>query len=120
MQHGVTPTSTIRAGGSEVTFINVFDVDPERQAELVDLLERAAEETMRRLPGFISASIHRSLDGTKVANYMQWESTAAFEATFADSGAQAQRTRIAAVATGYQLTPYEVSSIHEGAAQRQA
>src|SRR5919108_1366628 len=112
MQHGVTPTSTIHVGGSEVTFINVFDVDPERQAELVDLLEGAAKETMSRLPGFISASIHRSLDGTKVVNYMQWESTAAFEASFQDEGAQAQRARIAAVVAGYDLAPYEVSSIH--------
>jgi quinol monooxygenase YgiN len=115
MSDSDTPTGTIRLGGSEVTLINVFTVAPERQAELVDLLEGAAEQTMRRLPGFISASIHRSLDGTRVVNYMQWESEAAFEASFQDEGAQAQRARIGAVVAGYDLAPYEVSSIHQAA-----
>jgi heme-degrading monooxygenase HmoA len=35
---------------------------------------------MRHLPGFISASIHRSADGTKVINYAQWRSQADFDA----------------------------------------
>ena len=63
-----------------VTLINVFTVDPERQQPLVDLLVRATDETMSKLPGFISANIHRSLDGTRVTNYAQWRSQADFEA----------------------------------------
>lgn len=35
---------------------------------------------MRHLPRFISANAHRSLDGTKVINYAQWESQEAFTA----------------------------------------
>jgi heme-degrading monooxygenase HmoA len=35
---------------------------------------------MKQLPGFVSASIHRSVDGTKVVNYAQWRSKADFEA----------------------------------------
>ena len=35
---------------------------------------------MRHLPGFVSASIHRSFDGAKVVNYAQWRSRADFEA----------------------------------------
>jgi heme-degrading monooxygenase HmoA len=121
--HATTPdaaASTIRAGGSGVTLINVFSVDPEHQAELIDLLGQAAERVMRRQPGFISANMHRSLDGTRVVNYMQWESMAAFEATFDDPEAQAQRARIGAVAAGYEMAPYEVSSVHHGPGQAQA
>jgi heme-degrading monooxygenase HmoA len=35
---------------------------------------------MKHAPGFVSANIHRSLDGKKVVNYAQWESKEAFEA----------------------------------------
>ena len=57
-----------------VTLINVFTVDPERQQQLIDLLTRATEESVRNAPGFISARLHRSLDGTKVTMYAQWRS----------------------------------------------
>ncbi len=56
-----------------VTHINVFTVDPGRQQELIDSLT----ETVRvasTLAGWVSASIHASLDGTKVTNYVQFES----------------------------------------------
>ena len=72
--------ATIEKGRSLMTLVNVFTVKPENQAELVDVLVQATDETMKHLPGFISATIHRSLDGTKVVNYAQWRSKADFEA----------------------------------------
>lgn len=71
---------TIETGRPILTLINVFTVEPESQLELTDLLVRATQETMRTLPGFVSASIHRSLDGKRVVNYAQWRSRADFEA----------------------------------------
>ncbi len=62
------------------TFINIFTVSPENQAELVALLTRATESTVRLAPGFISASLHRSLDGAKVAMYAQWRSLEDYDA----------------------------------------
>ena len=35
---------------------------------------------MKNMPGFISASIHKSFDGHKVINYAQWRSREDFEA----------------------------------------
>src|SRR6266478_3145253 len=55
-----------------ITFINVFNVDPEKQQQLVNLLIQATESSVRQVPGFISATLHRSLDGTKVTMYAQW------------------------------------------------
>jgi len=72
--------STIEKGRNILTLINVFTVAPEKQQDLVDLLTEATQKTMRHLPGFISANIHRSLDGSKVVNYAQWKSKADFEA----------------------------------------
>jgi quinol monooxygenase YgiN len=72
--------SIIAKGGNVFTLINVFTVEPEKQRQLVAVLVEATDKTMKNLPGFISANIHRSLDGKKVVNYAQWESMAAFEA----------------------------------------
>ena len=72
--------ATIDTGRKLMTLVNVFTVSPDKQGELADLLVRATDETMRHLPGFISATIHRSVDGTKVINYAQWRSQADFEA----------------------------------------
>ena len=55
-----------------MTVINVFTVAPEHQARLVDLLRRATESSVRHVPGFVAAALHRSLDGTKVTMYAQW------------------------------------------------
>ncbi len=60
----------IRANTGVVTQINVFTVKPERQVELVAVLEKAPE-IAREVPGWISASVHKSYDGTQVTNYAQ-------------------------------------------------
>jgi quinol monooxygenase YgiN len=65
---------TISTNATVVTVINVFTVAPENQARLIELLTRATESTVSRLPGFISASLHRSVDGAKVTMYAQWRS----------------------------------------------
>jgi quinol monooxygenase YgiN len=72
--------STINKGSDVLTLVNVFTVEPSKQDELVQVLTDATEQTMKHLPGFVSANIHRSLDGTRVVNYAQWASVAAFEA----------------------------------------
>ena len=70
----------ISTTNSVVTLINVFTVDPTNQHRLVELLTRATEVSVRHAPGFVSASLHRSLDGTKVTMYAQWRSVADYEA----------------------------------------
>ena len=62
------------------TLVNVFKVEPEKQDELAQILINATEQTMKHLPGFISATMHKSFDGKKVVNYAQWESQKDFEA----------------------------------------
>ena len=41
---------------------------------------------MRRAPGFVSASLHRSTDGTKVTMYAQWRSIEHYQAMRQDAG----------------------------------
>ena len=105
------PTSTIRTGAELVTVVNGFDVAAERQRDLIVLLDRATEDVMRHRPGFVFANIHRSLDGTRVANYAQWESMEAFQATMGDPAARSHveaTTEFATASPGL----YEVASVH--------
>ena len=63
-----------------ITLINVFIVEPSNQQTLVDLLVRATDEFVSRAPGFVSSTLHRSLDGTKVTMYAQWNRAEDYEA----------------------------------------
>ena len=69
-----------------ITLINVFTVEPPNQQRLVDLLVRATDGFVSRAPGFVSSTLHRSLDGTKVTMYAQWSSTEDYEAMRRDPG----------------------------------
>jgi len=72
--------TTISPNRKLVTLINVFTVEPGNQQGLLELLARATETSVRHAPGFISASLHRSLDGTKVTMYAQWRSVEDYQA----------------------------------------
>ena len=106
--------STIAPGQGVLTFINVFTVEPDRQQALVDLLTAAAERTFRHLPGFVSANIHRSLDGRKVVNYAQWRSKADFDAMRANPEAR-RHVQAAAASAPFEPVFCEVSSVIEPA-----
>jgi len=107
-------TTTIDAGAPLVTLINVFTVDPADQQRLVELWQHATDDVMRHLPGFISANIHRSLDGTKVVNYAQRQSREAFAAMLANPDASAFLTQLAEIATPAPVL-CEVVSVHHAA-----
>ena len=88
----------ILQGRDVVTLINTFTVMPGKQQDVIDLLTRITETTMRHLPGFISASVHRSPDGKHVANYVQWETEADFQAMFHNVEAAAHMDEVSALA----------------------
>jgi heme-degrading monooxygenase HmoA len=103
--------TVIRADAELVTLINVFTVEPERQQELVDLLNRATDQVMRHRPGFVSANIHASLDGTRVANYAQWRSRDDFSAMLADPVAQEHMRHASCIGAADPML-YSVSAVH--------
>ena len=70
--------TAIVADSQLTTAVTVFVVAPEHQQQLVDILLRAAEVVCRQ-PGFVSINIHKSVDGTQVLSYSQWESRQAFD-----------------------------------------
>ncbi len=104
--------TTITAHGTSVTLINVFTVEPDRARELAEVLSIATDAVMQHIPGFISANIHLSLDGTRVANYGQWQTMAALEAMRQNPAAQEHMATAAALATSFDPHLYTVESVH--------
>jgi quinol monooxygenase YgiN len=96
-----------------VTLINVFTVAPHEQQRLVEVLVDATQAVMRKQPGFVSANIHRSLDGTRVTNYAQWRSRGAFEAMLQNQEAAEHMGEAASIAERFEPHLYEVSFVDE-------
>lgn len=86
-----------------VTVIFSFATVPARQQELIDLMIDALETTTKHQPGFVSASFHKSLDGTRVFNYAQWRTQAEYEAF-----AQSPQDR----AIGVKLAQFQLLEVH--------
>ena len=57
-----------------VTFINIFTVKPEKQQQALQNIQRVYQEVVRIQPGFISAELLQSNDGTRVTAIARWES----------------------------------------------
>jgi len=68
---------------------------------------------MNGMPGFVSANLHESLDGTKVVNYAQWRSKEDFEAMFQNPEAAAHMGEAAKIAEKFEPHLYEVSFVDE-------
>lgn len=103
--------TTIRTEQQLVTLINVFTVEPERQQELVNFLARITVSIINKQSGYISANIHKSLDGTRVTNYAQWRSQADFEAMLRNPEAKEHMQQAMRIATKAEPTLYEVAYI---------
>jgi quinol monooxygenase YgiN len=101
-----------------ITLVNVFKVDPDRQAELVALLQEVTDRVMSRMPGFVSASLHSSLDGKSVVNYVQWESREAWEAAIRKPEAREHIAVIESIVRSVEPVLYRLVSVHRAQAGR--
>jgi len=99
--------TTISKDQQVLTLINVFTVDPAKQRELIALLTQATQASVRHVPGFVSASLHRGLDGTRVVMYAQWRSRADYEAMRRNPSASPYMEQALALAR-FELGMYEV------------
>lgn len=101
--------TTIKTGRDIMTLVNVFTVEPERQQELLDVLIEATDQVISKMPGFISANFHRSLDGTRVVNYAQWRRREDLEAMLRHPDARPHLQAASAIATA---EPYIYEVVH--------
>jgi heme-degrading monooxygenase HmoA len=63
----------IRADHQPVTQITLVQPEPGKEDEALALMTERAQ-FMARQAGFISISLHRSLDRKRIVNYIQWQS----------------------------------------------
>ena len=105
---------TIDANSDVATLINIFEVEPEKQAELAKFLSEAADKVFRHQPGFVSVSIHCSLDGARIVNYAQWGSKQDIDRVLKNPEAQALSKQASAVAKSVSPAVYKVNSVYVG------
>jgi heme-degrading monooxygenase HmoA len=55
----------IQIGKQPITQITIIESEPEKQADALSIMTERAR-FMARQPGFISISLHRSLDGRRI------------------------------------------------------
>src|SRR6202049_2494993 len=101
---------SISINNNFLTLINVFTVQPHDQQKLIDLLTLATESSVIKLEGFISASLHRSIDGSKVTMYAQWRSMEDYQKMHSNPGASPYLTQALKMAK-FEPGTYEVAQI---------
>jgi quinol monooxygenase YgiN len=103
--------TVIRADDGTFAMINVFDVEPDNQKELAEVLSESAEKFIRHRPGCLSVNILSSIDGKRVTYFAQWRSKADIKATMSDPDVQIGRNKAAELAKP-DPHAYTVYSVH--------
>jgi len=105
--------TTLSTDSGVVTLINTFTVAPENVDDLLEVLSRSTEQTMRHMPGFISANFHVADDRRHIANYAQWRSKADFEAMLKSPAAQKHMKDAVSIAKSAQPVIYSLCQTYE-------
>ena len=66
--------TTTNQNSSEIILINIFTVEPQKQQQAAEKIAEIYKTFVSKQPGFISARVQKSLNGTKVAATAQWQS----------------------------------------------
>lgn len=89
----------IRAGDSVVTFDQVWTLaGREAQSRWLEVMHDSVH-ILQAKPGFVSMTLHSSLDGTRIAVYAQWTSRETLQAAISDPEAVAAHDRMAEIGT---------------------
>jgi quinol monooxygenase YgiN len=106
--------STISAEERLMTYINVFHCKPENQQALSAAIHKETDEVVRHMPGFISANVHCSVDGSRVTNYAQWSELAAFQEHIRSEAGRALILELHKYADNVDVHVYQVDWIMSG------
>ncbi len=99
----------IVSGAEYATFINTFRCEPANQDEVVRINVDIVEQVVSTFAGFVSATVHRSTDGMRVINYLQWESSGHLAAMQRSPEFQAIARRFAGL---IEFDPHECEVVH--------
>ncbi len=104
-------TATIDEAADVFTLINTFHTSRERQDAIIQSLREFTESVARKLPGFVAASVHASIDGARVVNYVQWKSRADLDTLLASPAAKDHMAQVGALADRVDPVAYRVAYV---------
>ncbi|MVN85819.1 antibiotic biosynthesis monooxygenase [Deinococcus sp. HMF7620] len=107
--------TTLNPAAGHLTIINTYTVAPERADALLATLIRATEETLRFVPGFVSANFHINAERTQIVNYAQWESREALLRAGSDPAVVTRIQEAGQIAERFTPVQYELRQSIAGA-----
>lgn len=102
----------IEPKAGHVTQITTAETDDGRQDELLELMEERAR-FMSTQPGFISISLHCSVDGKRIVNYVQWADRESLVAAHHTPEFRAKWPLVGKASDEIELNLYEVVHVQE-------
>jgi hypothetical protein len=100
---------------NHVTLINTFFTTRENQNTVYDEVKKFEHEFLRLQRGFVSSSLHLSLDGSRILNYIQWNSLAEYQRLLTLKEVQDHLRTVSSLAK-HELLMYKVAHVdHEEA-----
>ena len=107
----------IQSSDQPVTQITIVEADPGKQDEALSLMTERAR-FMSRQPGFVSISLHRSLDSRRIVNYIQWQSREQLQSAHKSPDFRKEWDRFDRLAGDIDPHLYEVVQVMDGGAAR--
>ena len=107
----IDPDAPMDAENAPVVLINTFKVQPERQDDLLELLA-AMTRAQVGLPGFVSATLYRGLNGKTVVNQAVWRSVEDWKAMTRTDAISNAMLPILSIAT-FEPNLYEAGEVIE-------
>lgn len=113
-------TVSINKKTSLLTMMNVFKPKSGTQDEVLAAIDKGLREQVSKLPGFVNATIHRSLDNDYIFVYAQWLNQASVDAAVLaiQSGGAPDMMRAFMLATP-DFHPYRVEAIYHASERKE-
>lgn len=103
----------IQTDRQPVTQITVVEHEPDKQAEALAVMRERAR-FMAKQPGFLSISLHKSLDGRRIVNYVQWQDREQLKAAHQSPEFRKEWGRFDSLTAEIDLHLYEVTDVLDG------
>lgn len=94
------------------TVITTFEMTPATADDLMEALQAAFHEVIRKQPGFISAALHINDARTRICNYSQWESRGDYQAMLRTPEMRERNRVINGLCRGFEPVMYEVTGVY--------
>lgn len=95
------------------TVICTFDTTPGTAHDVLDLLQSAWDEVIRRQPGFIAGAIHLNDAQTRIATYSQWRDREDYKAMLRTPEMRERNRAIHTLCKSFEPVMYEVAAVYD-------